>query len=135
MRKDVALDEVVVYVRAGAVLALQREVIQHTRTAQAGGVLQVQLYAGANGSTFDLVEDDGNSTASHRRPSAGSQGGTRTWRPSCSRRTPAVPSTPLCSHLPNQGRWTSTTPPLWRPCDEWSDNTAGAVAFAERAVG
>jgi len=61
VRRDVPLDEVVVYVRAGAVLALQRDVIQHT--AEAGGVLQLQLYAGASGSSYELVEDDGNSTA------------------------------------------------------------------------
>merc|ERR1712242_246952 len=54
------LDEIPVYVRAGAVVPLG-PVIMHT-DAQPGGPLEVQVYEGADGS-FDLVEDDGETIA------------------------------------------------------------------------
>lgn len=59
-RDDVALDELVLYVRAGAILPLARDVVQ--RTDDLGGALTVHVYAGADGA-FDLVEDDGHSLA------------------------------------------------------------------------
>jgi len=55
-----ALAEVPVYVRPGAVVPLA-PVVQHSG-ALPGGALEVQVYAGADGS-FTLVEDDGESTA------------------------------------------------------------------------
>ncbi len=53
---NVGLDYIPIYARAGAVLPLG-PVVQYT-DALPGGPLQVQVYAGADGS-FTLVEDDG----------------------------------------------------------------------------
>jgi len=55
----VALDEIPAFVRAGTVLPLA-PVIQYAEQLP-GGALEVQVYAGADGS-FELMEDDGNST-------------------------------------------------------------------------
>ena len=56
LTKTLALDEIVMYVRPGTVLTMQRDVVQFSDAI--GGVLAVHVYAGADG-TFDLVEDDG----------------------------------------------------------------------------
>lgn len=58
-RHDVPLDEMVVYIRAGAILCLQRDVVQYSDAI--GGVLEVHVYAGHDG-RFTLVEDDGATT-------------------------------------------------------------------------
>jgi len=55
----VAFDEIPLYVRAGTVLPLAPAGIQHT--GQLGGILDIQVYTGADGS-FTLVEDDGETT-------------------------------------------------------------------------
>lgn len=57
---DVPLDRMPLYVRAGAVITLG-PVIQHTGELP-GGPLEVQVYAGDDGS-FTLVEDDGETLA------------------------------------------------------------------------
>ena len=46
----------VVYIREGAILPLQAATIQYSDLI--GGLLQVQVYAGADGA-FEMVEDDG----------------------------------------------------------------------------
>ena len=56
VRNNVPLDALVLLVRAGAILTLNRAVVQNT--AALGGDLDVHVYAGANGA-FTLVEDDG----------------------------------------------------------------------------
>ena len=74
--ETLALADIRVYIRAGAVLPLQAgRPLQ--RTAEAGGELEVQIYAGADGG-FDLVEDDGISLAYQSDPSAATR--TTTWR-------------------------------------------------------
>jgi alpha-glucosidase len=60
MTVSARLDEIPVYVRAGAILTLG-PVIQHTDDLP-GGPLEVQVYPGRDG-RFMLVEDDGLSTA------------------------------------------------------------------------
>lgn len=57
---DVPLDRLVLFVRAGAVLALNRDVIQFSDAV--GGVLELHVYAGRDGA-FELVEDDGETLA------------------------------------------------------------------------
>ena len=52
----VAIAEMVVYIREGAILPLQAATIQYSDLI--GGLLQVQVYAGADGA-FEMVEDDG----------------------------------------------------------------------------
>jgi alpha-glucosidase len=56
---DVPLDQLVVFIRAGSILTLNKAVVQYT--GQLGGDLVVQVYAGRDGS-FTLVEDDGDTT-------------------------------------------------------------------------
>ena len=56
MKETLALSEMAVFVAAGAILPLNAKKIQHS--AQAGGELELQIYAGKDGS-FDLIEDDG----------------------------------------------------------------------------
>merc|ERR1712032_803688 len=58
-----SLDEVPTFVRCGAVIPLA-PVVQYT-DALPGGPLEVQVYAGADGS-FKLVEDDGETTSYER---------------------------------------------------------------------
>merc|ERR1712032_281397 len=58
-----SLDEVPTFVRPGAVVPLA-PVVQYT-DALPGGPLEVQVYAGADGS-FKLVEDDGETTSYER---------------------------------------------------------------------
>jgi len=53
---NVALEEMVVFIRSGAILLLQHDIVQYTDAL--GGALDVQVYSGADGS-FVLVEDDG----------------------------------------------------------------------------
>ena len=57
---DVPLDQLVLFVRAGAVLALNRDVIQYSDAV--GGALELHVYAGRDGA-FELVEDDGETLA------------------------------------------------------------------------
>ena len=45
-------------VKPGAILTLQANASRVQHTAQAGGLLELQIYAGADGD-FDMVEDDG----------------------------------------------------------------------------
>ena len=54
--KDVPLATIVLFVRAGGILTLQRAVVQHTGAM--GGDLTLQVYGGRDGS-FTLTEDDG----------------------------------------------------------------------------
>jgi hypothetical protein len=75
-RRDVALDELVLYVRAGAVLTLQRDVIQHS--GQVGGALLVHVYAGADG-RFVMVEDDGESEDYATAPETATRSTTWSW--------------------------------------------------------
>ena len=56
VRRDVPLDALVLYVRAGAIVPLNRDVVQHTGAL--GGALELHVYAGRDGA-FTLVEDDG----------------------------------------------------------------------------
>lgn len=56
MKETLALSEMAVFVAAGAILPLNTKKIQHS--AQAGGELELQIYAGKDGS-FVMVEDDG----------------------------------------------------------------------------
>lgn len=73
---DVGLADMIVYVREGAILPLQASTIQYSD--QAGGMLHVQVYAGADGS-FEMVEDDGTTldyTADDdKSAAAGNEGG------------------------------------------------------------
>lgn len=59
-RAQVPLDEIVVYVRAGGILTLQRDVVQYSDAI--GGALEVHVYGGNDGA-FTMVEDDGKTTA------------------------------------------------------------------------
>lgn len=68
----VAIAEMVVYVREGAILPLQATAIQYSDLI--GGLLQVQVYAGADG-IFEMVEDDG-MTLDYITDSTGSTGST-----------------------------------------------------------
>jgi len=57
VRETIGLSEMVVFVRMGALLPLQANgSIQHS--GELGGLLELQVYAGADGS-FTMVEDDG----------------------------------------------------------------------------
>lgn len=56
IRETLALSEMAVFVAAGAILPLNMKRIQHS--AQAGGELELQIYAGRDGS-FIMIEDDG----------------------------------------------------------------------------
>jgi alpha-glucosidase len=58
VRENLGLAEMSVFVKAGAILPLQANASQVQHTAQAGGVLELQIYAGADGA-FEMVEDDG----------------------------------------------------------------------------
>lgn len=60
LQGSVDLDIIPMYVRPGAVIPLA-PVVQYT-DALPGGALEVQIYAGQDG-TFTLVEDDGETTA------------------------------------------------------------------------
>lgn len=73
---DVPLDQLVLFVRAGAILTLQRDIVQYTDAI--GGVLRVQVYAGADGA-FDMVEDDGASVAYLSNPTSTTKTTTWTW--------------------------------------------------------
>jgi alpha-glucosidase len=57
---DVPLSTIELYVRAGAILTLNRDVVQYTGAQ--GGDLDLHVYAGRDGA-FTLVEDDGSSLA------------------------------------------------------------------------
>merc|ERR1719272_110409 len=57
INETIGLSEMVVFVRTGALLALQANAtIQHT--GEAGGLLELQVYGGTDG-RFVMVEDDG----------------------------------------------------------------------------
>lgn len=55
-RENVPLTENVVHIRAGAILTLQRDIVQYSDLI--GGALEVHVYAGRDGA-FTMVEDDG----------------------------------------------------------------------------
>jgi len=108
LTKTLALDEIVMYVRPGTVLTMQRDVVQFSDAI--GGVLAVHVYAGADG-TFDLVEDDGETldyaavggkrTRRGRRPLRGAMRRARCRGAAQARlrgtRDPSSRSTPCCS--------------------------------------
>ena len=71
---DVPLSTIVVFVRAGAILPLQRAVVQHTDAL--GGGLDVHVYAGRDGA-FVMTEDDGATTAYATAPDAATR--TTAW--------------------------------------------------------
>jgi len=73
---DVPLAQVVLFVRAGAILPLQRDVIQYA--ALMGGVLELHVYAGRDGA-FALVEDDGETTAYMTAPAAATRTTAFAW--------------------------------------------------------
>jgi alpha-glucosidase (family GH31 glycosyl hydrolase) len=73
---NVALDELVLFVAAGSVLTLNRDVVQHT--GQLGGALEVHVYAGADGS-FTLFEDDGATEAYIDSPATAVRSTVFTW--------------------------------------------------------
>jgi len=77
-RTGVPLAEMVFYVRAGAIVPLQRAAVQHTD--QIGGELTVQVYGGCD-AVFEMVEDDG-ITLDYRAAAAPKAAATRvtTWR-------------------------------------------------------
>ena len=58
VRETLGLSEMSIYVKPGAILPLQANASRVQHTAQAGGLLELQIYAGADGD-FDMVEDDG----------------------------------------------------------------------------
>ena len=86
VNRDTSLGESPLYVRAGAILPLQTEIVQFAE--KIGGLLTLQVYAGRNG-RFEMVEDDGVSfdyqvSASPRRsvrapPAAGVRTTVWTW--------------------------------------------------------
>jgi alpha-glucosidase (family GH31 glycosyl hydrolase) len=55
---NVPLEQIVLFVRSGGILALNRDVVQYTDAL--GGALEVHIYGGSDGK-FMLVEDDGES--------------------------------------------------------------------------
>ena len=73
---DLPLASVVLFVRAGAILTLQRDVIQHA--AAMGGVLELHVYAGRDGA-FVLTEDDGATTAYVTSPAAATRTTAFAW--------------------------------------------------------
>jgi alpha-glucosidase len=58
--KSVSLNSIPVYVKAGGMVALA-PLVQYTDALPGNGVLELQIYGGADG-TFTLVEDDGETT-------------------------------------------------------------------------
>ena len=58
VNESLGLSEMVVFVAAGAILPLQANAPRIQRTAMSGGLLEVQVYSGADGQ-FVMVEDDG----------------------------------------------------------------------------
>jgi len=74
---DVPLDRIVLWVRAGGILALQQDPIQHTGQAGAGP-LEVHVYGGRDGA-FTLVEDDGASTDYATAPATATRRTAFTW--------------------------------------------------------
>ena len=83
VRQTLALEEVALYVRGGAILPLHGGGdVQHA--AELGGTLEVQVYSGSDGE-FILSEDDGTSLNYQGDGQGGVQGGgaavrTTTWR-------------------------------------------------------
>jgi alpha-glucosidase (family GH31 glycosyl hydrolase) len=73
---DLPLSTAVLFVRAGAILALQRDVIQHA--GEVGGVLELHVYAGRDGA-FTLTEDDGATTAYATAPAAATRATAFAW--------------------------------------------------------
>lgn len=73
---DVPLTTNVVFVRAGAILALQRDIVQFSSAI--GGVLELHVYAGRDGA-FDLVEDDGETTAYASAPATATRVTSFAW--------------------------------------------------------
>ena len=76
VRQVLRLAEMAIYVRAGAILPLQANAsIQ--RSGEAGGLLEVHVYAGDDGG-FTMVEDDGISWDYRDKPDTATR--TTTWR-------------------------------------------------------
>jgi alpha-glucosidase (family GH31 glycosyl hydrolase) len=73
---NVALSELMLFVRSGAILCLNKAVVQYTDAL--GGDLVVQVYAGRDGS-FTLVEDDGTSLEYQLDDSAATRRTAFTW--------------------------------------------------------
>jgi alpha-glucosidase len=76
------LAEMAVFVKAGAILPLQANGSSVQFSAQAGGALELHVYAGADGS-FEMVEDDGISLDYRDAATAAAKEGamrTTTWR-------------------------------------------------------
>ena len=73
---DVPLDALVLFVRAGAILALNRDIVQFSDAI--GGDLEVQVYAGRDGA-FTLVEDDGVSLDYATSPSTATRSTQFVW--------------------------------------------------------
>ena len=76
------LAEMAVFVKAGAILPLQANGSSIQFSAQAGGALELHVYAGADGS-FEMVEDDGISLDYRDAATAAAKEGamrTTTWR-------------------------------------------------------
>eukprot|EP00047_Mylnosiga_fluctuans_P009080 m.261535 g.261535 ORF g.261535 m.261535 type:complete len:602 (+) comp24727_c0_seq1:570-2375(+) len=59
VQDNVPVTDFPVYVRPGAILTLQKAIVQYSDAI--GGRLEVQVYAGRDGA-FDMVEDDGTTT-------------------------------------------------------------------------
>jgi alpha-glucosidase len=79
IKETLKLAEMAVFVRAGAVLPLQTNTANGSiqRSAEAGGTLEVQVYAGSDGS-FEMVEDDGISLDYRTSPDTATR--TTTWK-------------------------------------------------------
>ena len=73
---DVPLSTVVLFVRAGAILTLQRDVVQYAD--KIGGVLELHVYAGRDGA-FTLVEDDGETTGYATAPDTATRATAFAW--------------------------------------------------------
>jgi hypothetical protein len=73
---DVPLTTLVLFVRAGAVLALNRDVVQFSDAI--GGALELHVYGGRDGS-FELVEDDGDTLTYQADPDAATRRTSFAW--------------------------------------------------------
>jgi alpha-glucosidase len=73
---NVPLDQIILFVRSGAILTLNRDIVQYTDSL--GGALEVQVYGGRDGK-FELVEDDGESLDYITSPSTATRRTLFTW--------------------------------------------------------
>ena len=87
VKETLKLSEMAVFVAAGAILPLQANASHVQRTALLGGLLEVQIYGGADGQ-FVMVEDDGISyDYQHKGARAAAAVRTTTWAWSAARNT------------------------------------------------